>query len=145
VLRIVYEPDEDGWIVVSIPAIPGVLSQGRSREEAREMILDALVGMIELREADYEPHGDAIARESLQILVDGALLDTQSPRADLAGRYVLVEELEGERVVLAPDRAGPISLTDTRISAIRERSGTQPLSPEEFDRHFGNLPTDGEG
>jgi predicted RNase H-like HicB family nuclease len=41
-LTIVYEPDEDGWIVVSIPELPGVLSQGKTRKEAREMILSAL-------------------------------------------------------------------------------------------------------
>ncbi|HEY2537863.1 MAG TPA: type II toxin-antitoxin system HicB family antitoxin [Solirubrobacteraceae bacterium] len=41
-LTIVYEPDEDGWIMVSIPEVPGVLSQGRTREEAREMVLSAL-------------------------------------------------------------------------------------------------------
>lgn len=41
-LTIVYEPGDDGWIVVSIPEVPGVLSQGRTREEAREMILSAL-------------------------------------------------------------------------------------------------------
>ena len=41
-LTIVYEPGEDGWIVVSIPEVPGVLSQGRTRKEAREMVLSAL-------------------------------------------------------------------------------------------------------
>jgi predicted RNase H-like HicB family nuclease len=41
-LTIVYEPGEDGWIVVSIPEVPGVLSQSRTREEAREMVLSAL-------------------------------------------------------------------------------------------------------
>jgi predicted RNase H-like HicB family nuclease len=41
-LTIVYEPGEDGWIVVSIPEIPGVHSQGQTRDEAREMILSAL-------------------------------------------------------------------------------------------------------
>jgi predicted RNase H-like HicB family nuclease len=41
-VTIVYEPDEDGWIMVSIPEVPGVLSQGRTREEAREMVLSAL-------------------------------------------------------------------------------------------------------
>ncbi len=33
---------EDGWITVSIPEVPGVLSQGRTRKEAREMVLSAL-------------------------------------------------------------------------------------------------------
>jgi predicted RNase H-like HicB family nuclease len=41
-LTIVYEPGDDGWITVSIPEVPGVLSQGRTRTEAREMILSAL-------------------------------------------------------------------------------------------------------
>jgi predicted RNase H-like HicB family nuclease len=42
-LTIVYEQDPDSdWICVSIPEIPGVLSQGRTRKEAREMILSAL-------------------------------------------------------------------------------------------------------
>ena len=35
-LTIVYEPGDDGWITVSIPEVPGVLSQGRTRKEARE-------------------------------------------------------------------------------------------------------------
>jgi predicted RNase H-like HicB family nuclease len=36
------EPDEDGWIVARVLEIPGALSQGRTREEARENALDAL-------------------------------------------------------------------------------------------------------
>lgn len=39
---IVYEEDEDGWIVASIPEVPGVFSQGRTRAEARADVLDAL-------------------------------------------------------------------------------------------------------
>jgi predicted RNase H-like HicB family nuclease len=35
-------PDEDGWIVVRVLEVPGALSQGRTREEARENVLDAL-------------------------------------------------------------------------------------------------------
>jgi len=35
-------PDEDGWIVARILEVPGALSQGRTREEARENVLDAL-------------------------------------------------------------------------------------------------------
>ncbi len=40
-LTIVYEPGEDGWIIASIPEVAGVFSQGQTREEARENILDA--------------------------------------------------------------------------------------------------------
>lgn len=68
-LTIVYEQDPDSdWIVVCIPEVPGVHSQGKTREEAREMVLDALAGMLELRAADHEPFGEAIGRESLGIV-----------------------------------------------------------------------------
>lgn len=41
-LTIVYEHGEDGWIVASIPEVPGVFSQGRTREKARANVVDAL-------------------------------------------------------------------------------------------------------
>lgn len=68
-LTILYEQDPDSdWIVVSIPEVPGVHSQGRTRKEAREMVLDALAGMLELRAADHEPLGEAVGSESLDII-----------------------------------------------------------------------------
>lgn len=36
------EPDEAGWVVARVLEVPGALSQGRTREEARENVLDAL-------------------------------------------------------------------------------------------------------
>ena len=42
-LTIAYdEPDEDGWIVARVVEVPGAMSQGRTREEARENAIDAL-------------------------------------------------------------------------------------------------------
>jgi predicted RNase H-like HicB family nuclease len=42
-LTITYdEPDEEGWIVARVIEVPGALSQGRTLEEARENVLDAL-------------------------------------------------------------------------------------------------------
>lgn len=41
-LMVLYEDGGDGWIMSSIPALPGALSQGRTRERARENVLDAL-------------------------------------------------------------------------------------------------------
>jgi predicted RNase H-like HicB family nuclease len=35
-------PDEDGWIVARVLEVSGALSQGSTREEARENVLDAL-------------------------------------------------------------------------------------------------------
>jgi len=48
-LTIVYEDDGDGWIVASIPEVPGAHSQGHSREEARENVIDALRELLAVR------------------------------------------------------------------------------------------------
>jgi len=50
--------------------------------------------------------------------------------------YVVEDALPDGRLVLRPD---------TSIDAIRERVGTEPMSPEQFQRTFGKLPTDSEG
>jgi len=65
-LTIVYEPGEDGWIVVSIPEVAGVFSQGRTRDEARENVIDALRLMLspEPRAAD-----DRREREPLHLTI----------------------------------------------------------------------------
>jgi hypothetical protein len=59
---------------------------------------------------------------------------------DIEGIYVVEEELDGGCLVLAP-----WATRETSLEAILDRAGGRRLSPEEFDRHFGHLPTDGEG
>lgn len=65
-LTIVYEPGEEGWILASIPEVPGVMSQGRSRDEARANAIDALRLMLspEPRSAD-----DRREREALHLTI----------------------------------------------------------------------------
>ncbi len=41
-LRIEYEQGDDGLVIAQIPAVHGAMSQGRTREEARDNVLDAL-------------------------------------------------------------------------------------------------------
>lgn len=41
-IQIVYEDAGQGWIMARIPSVKGVISQGRTREEARENVIDAL-------------------------------------------------------------------------------------------------------
>ena len=46
-LTIAYEePDEDGWIVARVVEVPGAISQGRTTDEARENVIDALRFML---------------------------------------------------------------------------------------------------
>jgi len=45
-LTVVYERDQQGWTTATIPAVPGTISAGRNRREARENVLDALREML---------------------------------------------------------------------------------------------------
>lgn len=51
------------------------------------------------------------------------------------------EEAAQVKLIFAPDWPSKA----TSIEEIRKLTGTSPMSPEDFDRHFGTLPTDGEG
>ena len=67
-MTVVYEQDEDGWIVASIPAVPGAHSQGHTKDEARENVLDALRLML-----SPEPGSatDPAGSESLELSISG--------------------------------------------------------------------------
>jgi predicted RNase H-like HicB family nuclease len=45
---VIYQDEDKAWIV-ECPAIPGCVSQGRSREEAMENIKDAIAACLEVR------------------------------------------------------------------------------------------------
>jgi predicted RNase H-like HicB family nuclease len=65
----IYERTENGWWVVSVPEIPGAHSQGRTIEEAHEMIQDAVRLLIEVRREDAgrETAGREVVREPLEV------------------------------------------------------------------------------
>jgi predicted RNase H-like HicB family nuclease len=65
-LTIVYEQGEDGWLIASIPEIAGVFSQGRTREEARSNVIDALQLMLSPEPPEA---GDQRERERLQLTI----------------------------------------------------------------------------
>jgi predicted RNase H-like HicB family nuclease len=53
--RILIEQDEDGMFVAECPALPGCLSQGKTRSEAIENIQDAIKGYLESLKKHNEP------------------------------------------------------------------------------------------
>ncbi len=65
-LTIVYEPGEDGWVIASIPEVAGVFSQGRTRDEARANIIDALRLMLSPEPSEA---GDQREREALHLTI----------------------------------------------------------------------------
>ena len=40
--KIAIERDEDGWYIVTVPALPGCISQGKTEEEAKKNIAEAI-------------------------------------------------------------------------------------------------------
>lgn len=68
-LTIVFESDEEGWIVASVPEVPGAHSQGRTRDEARANVIDALRGILELRFGEHALTQPAADSESLELVI----------------------------------------------------------------------------
>lgn len=66
-LTIVFDSEEDGWIVASIPEVPGAHSQARTRDEARDNVIDALHGILELRFGQHALAEPAADSESLEL------------------------------------------------------------------------------
>lgn len=63
----IFEPAEEGGYVVSVPSLPGCVTQGETFEEASLMIKDAIKGYLEvLRETQkqvvYENPGVVISK-----------------------------------------------------------------------------------
>lgn len=65
-LTIVFEQDE-GWVIASVPEVPGTHSQGRTREEARENVIEALRGILELRFGEHALTEAVEDSESLEL------------------------------------------------------------------------------
>lgn len=57
---VIFEPAEEGGYVVSVPALPGCVTEGDTLEEAMEMVKDAISGYI----ASLKKHGEPIPVES---------------------------------------------------------------------------------
>lgn len=68
--------------------------------------------------------------------------DSSMTKAELIEQVKAMTEEEAAevRLIYAPDWPS----NATSIEEIRKRTGTTPMSREDFDRHFGSLPTDGE-
>ena len=50
-LHVIIEQDEEGYYVAEVPAFPGCLSQGKTREEAIANIKEAIEGWLEAMES----------------------------------------------------------------------------------------------
>lgn len=55
----IFEPAEEGGYVVTVPALPGCITEGDTFEAAVEMVKDAIKGYIE----SLKKHGEPIPKE----------------------------------------------------------------------------------
>jgi hypothetical protein len=61
-------------------------------------------------------------------------------------RVTLSGSCSGDDVLVAERSDGSLTVApDTSIQAIRKRAGTRPMTADEFEDQFGDLPSDGEG
>ena len=58
-LKVVVEQGEDGWLVAHVPELPGCVTQGKTMEEVRERIADAISGCLAARQARLERQSQA--------------------------------------------------------------------------------------
>jgi predicted RNase H-like HicB family nuclease len=67
--RILLEQDEEGVFVAQVPALPGCLSQGKTRKEALKNIQEAVVVYLESLQAHNEPIPPSINEEIVEVVL----------------------------------------------------------------------------
>lgn len=62
-LQVILEPSDEGGYTVSVPALPGCISEGDNIDEALENIQEAIELYLEPIEEDIDKNKDVIVRE----------------------------------------------------------------------------------
>jgi len=65
--RVYLEQDEEGVFVATCPALPGCVSQGRTRAEATENIREAIEGYLKSLNQHGEPAPPSILEEVIEV------------------------------------------------------------------------------
>ena len=78
--RVLIEQDEDGVYVAEVPALPGCISQGQTREGALENIREAIAAYLESLEAYDDPIPPPITEEVVEVHVRARYLVSPGAR-----------------------------------------------------------------
>ena len=65
--RVLIEQAEDGSFVVTCPTLPGCLSEGKTRQEAKKNITEAIQGYLESLKKHGEPIPPPIHEETVDV------------------------------------------------------------------------------
>lgn len=68
----IFEPAEEGGFVVTVPKLPGLVTEGDTFEEAMEMVKDAIKGYVEVLQEQKEEIPEADDK-SITALIDVTL------------------------------------------------------------------------
>ena len=64
---VILDPGEDGYIDVNVPALPGCITQGKTREEALKNAREAIELYIEVLKEDNEPIPEDV---DVEVIID---------------------------------------------------------------------------
>jgi predicted RNase H-like HicB family nuclease len=67
--RVLFEQDEDGVFIATCPALPGCISQGRTRAEAQANVREAITGYLKSLKKHGEPVPPGVEEEVIEITV----------------------------------------------------------------------------
>jgi len=62
---VIFQPAEEGGYIVTVPALPGLITEGDTFEEAKAMAIDAIKGYLEALVKDGKPIPKDITIEPL--------------------------------------------------------------------------------
>ena len=65
--RIIIEQDEDGYFVAECPNLPGCVSQGKTLQDAKKNIKEAIEGYLESLEKHNEPIPPSIYEDVVEV------------------------------------------------------------------------------
>lgn len=65
--RVLIDQDEDGLFVAEVPALPGCVSQGKTRDEAVANVREAIVAYLESLRERGEPVPPSISEEIVEV------------------------------------------------------------------------------
>jgi predicted RNase H-like HicB family nuclease len=68
-LTIVYEEAGDGWVLARIPQVRGAISQGATRAQARENVIDALREPLAVRFGSPPELGEPVDSKALELTI----------------------------------------------------------------------------
>ena len=67
--RVLIEQDEDGMFIIEVPALPGCISQGKTRGKALQNTQEAIAAYLESLKARSEPISPSIEEAVVEVSV----------------------------------------------------------------------------